>query len=157
MEKGFKAKQQACKKSIDNGGAWRIFNRLDSSKVTGGRLRATMTVLHNNHTTNRSWESGWVRKGTISDVGTVVIPREPGYSLAMSLAADQAGNGGAADGSRHRPLLTNGQLPALLVEERERRGREQRRAEDVVMRDSGEDGEGVAARRPARAIPPAVA
>ena len=94
IERGFGAKHQACKVSINGGDAWKIYNRLNSSKVTGGRLRASMTRTKGGEMTSHDWQSGWVRKGHISDVGFVTMPRKPGIGLAMSLAGDNAGTGG---------------------------------------------------------------
>jgi hypothetical protein len=95
VETGFKAKHEACKVSINGGDGWRIYNRLDSRKVTGGRLRASMTVTHNDAKTSHTWTSGWVHEGDLSAVGSIAIQRKPGYGLEMSLAGDNAGNGGS--------------------------------------------------------------
>jgi hypothetical protein len=94
IETGFKAKHDACKVSDNGGAAWKIYNRLDARKVTGGRLRAAMTVTHNGAMTSHTWTSGWVHKGDVSPNGSVTIPRKSSYGLEMSLAGDNAGSGG---------------------------------------------------------------
>lgn len=87
------AKHQACKVPVNNGTAWRIYNRLDSRNATGPRLRASMTVLEAGAPAY-SWTSGWVHRGDLSAVGSVFMPRTPAYKLEMSIAGDNAGNGG---------------------------------------------------------------
>lgn len=95
VETGFKAKQEACKVTTNGGAAWKIYNRLDSRKVTGGRLAATLTATYNKKpVTARSWKSGWVKKGHVSSVGTFNVPKAKGWALTMSLYGDNAGNGG---------------------------------------------------------------
>lgn len=95
VESGFKAKQEACKVSANGGAAWKIYNRLDSRRVTGGRLAATLTATYKNKPVpSRSWKSGWVKKGHLSSVGTFNVPKAAGWALTMSLYGDNAGNGG---------------------------------------------------------------
>ena len=94
IERSNRAKHDACKVAVNNGTAWKIFNRLDSRQATGGRQRATMTVTLNGADTQRTWASGWVRKGHLSTVGSVIMPRQPGRGLVMTLAGDNSGGGG---------------------------------------------------------------
>lgn len=94
IERGNKAKHGACKVPVNNGAAWKIFNRLDSRQATGGRQRATMTVTFKGANTQRKWASGWVRKGNLSAVGSVIMQRQPGRGLVMTLAGDNSGSGG---------------------------------------------------------------
>jgi hypothetical protein len=95
VESGFSAKQQACKVSVNGGSAWKIYNRLNASKVTGGRLASTLTATYQGKPVGaRSWKSGWVKKRHISAVGTFRVPRKAGWALQMSLYGDNAGNGG---------------------------------------------------------------
>ncbi|MCW2787647.1 MAG: hypothetical protein JWP74_4164 [Marmoricola sp.] len=93
IETGFKAKQEACKVSVNHGHTWKIYNRLDSSKVTGGTLEATLRVIHNGNVA-RAWDSGKVKKHHVSKVGTVTLSKTNGDTLIMTLAAAQAGSGG---------------------------------------------------------------
>jgi hypothetical protein len=88
------AKHQACKTLVDDGTQWRIKNRL----VNGNRTRvgAGMTVQKNGVDTNRTWNSGLVRKGETSDVGSVTMPRnDDRFTLASFEYMGQAGNGGS--------------------------------------------------------------
>jgi hypothetical protein len=87
------AKQEACKVSADGGSTWKVYNRVDARNA-GDRVQARMTVTHNGVSTWRKWSSGWVHKGTISDVGTFTIPRASGYGISHSISADNMGNGG---------------------------------------------------------------
>jgi hypothetical protein len=88
------AKHQACKVSVNDGATWKIVNRLNSRNVTGGRLRASMTVTHHGNLTQRDWTSGWVHQGDVSAAGAVYIPRQPGYGLQMTISGDNFGDGG---------------------------------------------------------------
>lgn len=74
------ALHQACRVSVDNGAKWRVFNRVDARRADW-RSSAYMEVLHNGVGTGAKWDSGRVRPGTISDVGSVLLPRKPGYKL----------------------------------------------------------------------------
>ena len=94
IERSNRAKHDACKVSVNNGTAWKVFNRLDSRQATGGRLRAAMTATLNGADTQRKWASGWVRKGHLSAVGSVIMPRQPGRRLVMTLAGDNSGSSG---------------------------------------------------------------
>ena len=87
------AKGQACKVSVDSGASWRIYNRVDARNATM-RTHARMWVTRDGVDTWRKWNSGWVGWGTISAVGSLVVPREPGYVIQHSLSADQMGTGG---------------------------------------------------------------
>jgi hypothetical protein len=94
IERSNNARHGACKVPVNKGTSWKIFNRLDSRQATGGRLRATMTVTVNGANTSRKWASGWVRRGHLSAVGSVIMPRKPGRQLVMTLAGDNSGSGG---------------------------------------------------------------
>ena len=87
------AKAQACKVSVDGGASWRIYNRVDARNATT-RTQARMWVTHDGVDTRRKWSSGWVGRGTISAVGSLLVPRAPGYVIEHSLSADQSGTGG---------------------------------------------------------------
>jgi hypothetical protein len=87
------AKAQACKVSVDGGASWRIYNRLDARNATT-RTQAQMWVTHDGVDTRRKWSSGWVARGNISAVGSLLVPRAPGYVIQHSLSADQSGTGG---------------------------------------------------------------
>ena len=94
IERANKARHGACKVSVNEGASWKVYNRLDSRQATGGRLRATMTVTVFGASTSRKWASGWVRRGHLSAVGSVIMPRKPGRQLVMTLAGDNSGSGG---------------------------------------------------------------
>ena len=87
------AKAQACKVSVDGGASWRIYNRVDARNATT-RTQAQMWVTHDGVDTRRKWSSGWVARGTVSAVGSLLVPRAPGYVIEHSLSADQSGTGG---------------------------------------------------------------
>ncbi|WP_183095921.1 hypothetical protein [Nocardioides stalactiti] len=89
------AKQQACKVAINDGTAWRIFNRLDARRLSDGRVAATLTATRSGEpVADRSWASDWVRHGNVSDVGSFKIPRGARWALTMSVYGDQSGTGG---------------------------------------------------------------
>ena len=87
-------KQQACRVLVNSGRDWKIYNRLNDSRVTGGKLEATLTVSKNGVATKASWDSGYVRPGHISKVGTLILPRKPGNGLIMTIHGTSFGNGG---------------------------------------------------------------
>ena len=87
------SKAQACKVSVDGGASWRIYNRVDARNATT-RTQAQMWVTHDGVDTRRKWSSGWVGRGTVSAVGSLLVPRAPGYAIEHSLSADQSGTGG---------------------------------------------------------------
>lgn len=89
-----RAKHQACKVSVDEGTAWKIYNRVDARRLARGRVAATLTATRSGEPTTRGWESGWVRHGNLSDVGTFKVPKQGAWALEMSLYADQSGTGG---------------------------------------------------------------
>ncbi len=86
-------RRQACKVSVDSGASWRIYNRVDARNATM-RTQARMWVTRDGVDTWRKWNSGWVGWGTISAVGSLVVPRAPGFVIQHSLFADQSGTGG---------------------------------------------------------------
>ena len=88
------AKAQACKVSVDGGASWRIYNRVDARSATT-RTQAQMWVTRDGVDTRRKWSSGWVGRGRISAVGSLLVPRAPGYVIEHSLSADQSGTGGS--------------------------------------------------------------
>ena len=87
------AKGQACKVSANGGASWKIYNRVDGRNATG-RSQAQMWVTRNGVDTPRTWSSGWVRRGTVSAVGSVMVPRAPGYAIQHGIGTDQMGTGG---------------------------------------------------------------
>lgn len=86
------AKHQACKVSVDDGRAWRVFTRLDGRNASS-RVKAGMTVTRNGSGTGRNWLSGWVNGGTVSRVGYVNLPRRAGWGLSAWTGVEQAGSG----------------------------------------------------------------
>ena len=100
-----RAKQQACKVSVDEGTAWKIYNRLDARMMPRRwvRIRSTLTATRSGVPTARDWDSGWVRHGNVSAVGTFKIPKTGPWALTMSIYGDNAGSGGelTADDIRH--------------------------------------------------------
>lgn len=89
-----RAKQQACKVSVDEGTAWRIYNRLDARRMPRDRVRASLTATRRGAPTARSWDSGWVGHGNVSTVGRFKIPKTGAWALTMTIYGDNAGNGG---------------------------------------------------------------
>jgi len=95
VEAALGAKQQACKVMVNDGTAWRIYNRLDARRATTPRVAATLTAVHHGTpVAARSWASGWVSDGHVSDVGTFKVPKARGWTLTMTLYGDEAGTGG---------------------------------------------------------------
>jgi hypothetical protein len=86
------AKHQACKVSVDDGEAWRVFTRLDGRNAST-RVQAGLTVTKNGSETSRTWLSGWVSKGTVSSVGSVKLPRRAGWGLNAWTGGEQEGSG----------------------------------------------------------------
>lgn len=85
------ALHQACRVSIHKDTKWRVYNRLDA-RHGEARAEARMTVLHDGAATGEVWRSGWITPGHVSDVGSVVVPRRPGYEV-RAFGADNAGGG----------------------------------------------------------------
>ncbi|KAA1418613.1 hypothetical protein F0U44_08930 [Nocardioides humilatus] len=95
IETALMAKQQACKVSANDGTAWKIFNRLDARRVDRGRVASYLTAVRNGEEVpSRSWSSGWVQHGHLSDVGTFRVPKNGPWTLTMALYGDDAGTGG---------------------------------------------------------------
>jgi hypothetical protein len=94
IEAVLNAKQQACKVPVNDGTAWKIYNRLDARHADARRVRATLTATRSGASTSRSWDSGWVRKGNVSDVGAFTVPKGAIWALTMTERGDQAGGGG---------------------------------------------------------------
>jgi len=87
------ALHQACRVPVANGAKWRIYNRVDARQADD-RTGARMKVLHKGIPTGALWKSGWVTPDNISAVGSVLMPRKPGYSLEGGMHDDTGGFGG---------------------------------------------------------------
>ena len=87
------AKHQACRVATASGDGWRIKNRVDARHATG-RVNARAIVQKNGHDTTRVWKSGWVAKGTVLGVGSVVLPKGSQYTVVLAMGADGFGGGG---------------------------------------------------------------
>ena len=94
IEAVLNAKQQACKVPVNGGTAWKIYNRLDARHADARRVRATLTATRSGVSTSRNWDSGWVRRGNVSDVGAFTVPDGAIWALTMTEYGDQAGGGG---------------------------------------------------------------
>ncbi|MCD4535910.1 hypothetical protein LRP67_17620 [Nocardioides sp. cx-169] len=95
------AQLQACKTPA-GAGKYRVFARLDNRKgagPTGGQVR----VLNKGEATKRKFNSGLVKKGRISRVGSVVIANKPGFRLEVSVFQSQMGNGGTRALAKIKP------------------------------------------------------
>ncbi|WP_148575619.1 hypothetical protein [Nocardioides caldifontis] len=83
-------KVQACKVATKSGD-WKVKLRVDArkakSKVTG------MAYVTKNGDELANWTSGWVKKGKVSSVGTVKLPRGKAYTLDAGIGGTNAGNG----------------------------------------------------------------
>ena len=84
------AHQQACKKSVREGEAWKIYGRLVNGRQA--KIGAGMIVRHGDDVTS-DWRSPLIAKGKISDVGAVILPRKPGYVFEAFQFESQAGSG----------------------------------------------------------------
>ncbi|MFA6300312.1 MAG: hypothetical protein WC642_14180 [Nocardioides sp.] len=84
---------QACRVSVDSGAKWRIYNRVDArqAEIPAG---AMMKVLRKGVPTGAKWKSGYVTPGNISNVGSVLMPRKPGYQIEASMYSQMGGGGG---------------------------------------------------------------
>jgi hypothetical protein len=96
------AQLQACKVQIGDSAKYRVFARLDNRKgggATGGRVR----VLKQGKRTGEMFYSGMVKKGRISQVGSVVITDQPAFRLEVSVFQSQMGNGGTRALAKIKP------------------------------------------------------
>lgn len=99
---GHEGKQQACKLLVTIGSDtyWKINNRLDGRTLRGGSLHATMSVYRGSTKTSRVWQSGEVKPGGLSAVGSILFPHTrsgvpvTGISLVMTIYGANFGNGG---------------------------------------------------------------
>ena len=87
------ALHQACRVSVDNGAKWRIYNRVDARQAEIV-VNATMKVLHNGVPTGAKWKSGYVTPSNISNVGSVFLPRKPGYKVEAGMYSEIGGGAG---------------------------------------------------------------
>jgi hypothetical protein len=67
--------------------------RVDATKASG-RVSGLAQATKNGNAVGNAWKSGWVRKGTRSDVGTVRVPRGAAYELMAGIGGGQMGDGG---------------------------------------------------------------
>src|SRR5690242_20028108 len=72
------AKIQACKVEAKSG-AWKVKLRVDARKARS-KVSGTGYVFKGDETL-ATWRSGWVRKGNVSTVGTLALPRGAAYTL----------------------------------------------------------------------------
>ena len=84
------ARQQACKVSIRDGAAWKIYGRLVNGRQA--KIGAGMNVRRGDDVTS-TWSSPLVAKGKTSDVGAVILPRRPGFVFEAFQFSAQAGTG----------------------------------------------------------------
>lgn len=96
-----KAKLGVCKVSVGKGTAWRVYGRLDTRKVRAGKYSASLYVYREGvEEPTSSWRSPMTKKGTFSKVGSVRLPKKPGYTLAGGIGSANMGNGGPIEISR---------------------------------------------------------
>ena len=101
VQKMQKAKLGVCKVSVNKGAAWRVYGRLDTRKVRTGKYSASLYVRREGvEAPTSSWRSPLTRKGTYSKVGSVRLPKKPGYSLDGGIGTANMGSGGPIDIAR---------------------------------------------------------
>jgi len=88
------AKVQACRIPGPVSKPVTIKLRVNATKATG-RVSGVGSATHNGNRVGRTWTSGWVRKGHISPVGTVRVPRGTTYALDSGIGTGAMGNGGS--------------------------------------------------------------
>ncbi len=93
----FGAKVQACKVSVRQGEAWRIYGRVVNGQQA--KVGAGLTVLKGEKTTS-SWRSGLVAKGKTSQVGSVLLPRNSSHRLEGTVYRAQMGDSGPEQASK---------------------------------------------------------
>lgn len=109
---GHEGKQQACKLlvTIASDTYWKINNRLDGRTLRGGSLHATMSVYRGSTKTSRVWQSGEVKPGGLSAVGSILLPHPQWHPGHRDLAGHddlrrQLRQRWSARPRQHRPLL----------------------------------------------------
>jgi hypothetical protein len=86
-------KVQACRIPTAASKPVQIKLRVDATKASG-RVSGVGQATRNGNPVGKGWESGWVRKGHRSSVGTVKLPRGAAYALEAGIGAGEMGNGG---------------------------------------------------------------
>ena len=66
--------------------------RVDARKASG-RVSGLGSATHNGTRVGKEWDSGWVRRGHVSKVGTVKVPRGAAYALDAGIGTANMGNG----------------------------------------------------------------
>jgi hypothetical protein len=85
------AHQQACKVSIRDGKAWKVFSRVVNGRKA--EIGVGLQVLKDDKITNQ-WRSPLMGKGKTSKVGSVVLPARAAFTLVAFQFEGQMGDGG---------------------------------------------------------------
>ena len=88
------AKVQACRIPTAVTRPVTIKLRVDARKATS-RVSGVGSATHNGNRIGQGWTSGWVRRGHLSTVGTVRVPRGTTYALDAGIGTGAMGNGGS--------------------------------------------------------------
>jgi hypothetical protein len=88
------AKLQACRIPTTASSPVMIKMRVNAMRASG-RVNGLGNATHNGTRVGHGWTSGWVRKGHVSAVGTVRVPRGATYALDAGLGTGAMGNGGS--------------------------------------------------------------
>ena len=83
---------QACRVPTSASQPFTIKMRVSASKASS-RVNGLGSATHNGNRVGKGWTSGWIRKGHVSTVGTVHVPRGASYALDAGIGAGQMGNG----------------------------------------------------------------
>jgi len=92
-----KAKLEVCRKETSNKKGWKVYGRINVTKVTikGAKFSGTLMVTKEGvDEPTATWRSPLTRKGKISKVGAVVVPKKGGYTLSGGIGTEAFGDGG---------------------------------------------------------------
>jgi hypothetical protein len=85
------AQQQACKVSIRDGKAWKVYSRVVNGRKA--EIGVGLQVVKGDKIT-KEWRSPLMGKGKTSKVGSVVLPARAGFTLVAFQFEGQMGDGG---------------------------------------------------------------
>lgn len=87
------AKLQACRLHTAASKPWKVKVRVDARK-SAGKVTAAAQGLHGSTPVGKGWTSGTVRRGHVSAIGTVIVPRGAAYTMSAGIGNGGMGNGG---------------------------------------------------------------
>lgn len=87
------AKLEACRLRTASPAPWKVKVRVNAKRSTG-KVMAGAQGMRNGTPVRKGWASGTVRKGHVSTIGTVKVPRGSAYTLSAGIGTGGMGNGG---------------------------------------------------------------